>query len=142
VSDSVTTATRGVTSLRSCALLLTVALVLVIAIIAAVNTSWHGLPGLAAAGIAGVLVAIGMYAALGITGLGASKNKVEYALGSQLVRLAVPLAGGLWLQEAFPVLGKAGVLACVLAIYLPTLVVETILAVRMIGGMPRGVRHG
>lgn len=133
MSDSVTTATRGGTSLRSCALLLGVVLLLVTAIVASVNAGWYGTPGVVSAVIASALVAVGMFTALWITSLGVGKTSVQYALGSQLVRLFVPLAGGMWLQEAFPELGKAGVFLSVLAIYLPTLLVETVMAVRMIG---------
>lgn len=142
MSELATTPTRGLSNLRSCALLLAVALLLATGVMAAVNFGWYGLPGLVAAVIAGGVVAIGMFAALGITRLGAGKNGVQFALGAQLVRLLVPLAGGMWLQEAFPALGKAGVFLCVLAIYLPMLLVETVLAVRMISGAPKGVRHG
>lgn len=149
MNDSVTTATRGGTNLRSCALLLTVALVAVTGIMATVNAGWYGTPGLVAALIAGGLVAFGMYTALWITHLGVGKTAVQFALGSQLVRFLAPLAGGLWLQETFPALSNAGVLQCVVAIYLPTLLVETVLAVRMIGattpklpGAASGVRHG
>lgn len=149
MSDSVTKATQSGISLRSCALLLGLVLLLVTAIMASVNAGWYGLPGLVAALIAGALVASGMFTALWISSLGAGKASVQYALGSQLVRLFVPLAGGMWLQEAFPELGKSGVFLCVLAIYLPTLLVETVLAVRMIGAKTpqspaatSGVLHG
>lgn len=149
MSDSETKATQGGISLRSCALLLGIVLLLVSGIVAGVNAGWYGLPGLVAALIASVLVGCGMFAALWISSLGTGKASVQYALGSQLVRLFVPLAGGMWLQEAFPELGKSGVFLCVLAIYLPTLLVETVLTVRMVGvktpkspGATSGVLHG
>ncbi len=142
VTDLAHTSSNGPGSLRASALLLGLALTVISAIVAAVNFSRYGDAGLVAALTASLLVSTGMFAALWITSLGAGRAVIHYGLGAQLVRLAAPAVGALGLQFAFPALAEAGVFGCVLAIYLPALLIETWLAVRMLNQAAGRVRHG
>jgi hypothetical protein len=147
VSDSVKSSERSLTSLRSCALLMLVVLVMLTSLASAINGYRFGSPGVIAAIVAGVTVSSGMVAALWLSSLARrDRRALQYGLASQLVRLGLPLAGALVLEQMVPQLAVAGLFGCVLGIYLPALLVETWLAVRMIGPGPalakREVCHG
>jgi hypothetical protein len=127
-------ARRSFSSLRSCALLMMVCLVVLTGIAAAINRSLHPAAGLTAALVAGALVSAGMMAALWITSFAQKdRSAIQYGLAGQLLRLALPVAGALVLERVSPELAQAKLFGCVMGIYLPALVVETLLAVRMLG---------
>ncbi|MDZ4783941.1 MAG: hypothetical protein SGJ19_27145 [Planctomycetia bacterium] len=121
-----------------------VALVVFTAIAALVNGNRFAAPGVNAALAAGLLVAVGMFAALWISNLAQrDRQAIHYGLAAQLVRLAFPLIGAIALERLNPALAEARFFGCVLGIYLPALLVETWLAVRMISPTnPSEVRHG
>ncbi len=143
MSDPATSPTRSLTSLRSCALLMLAALVLLTSLAASINGYRFAAPGVIAALVAGAIVSSGMLAALWLSSFAQrDRRALQYGLASQLVRLGIPLAGAIVLEQLFPGLAAAGLLGCVLCIYLPALLVETWLAVRMIGSPVREVCHG
>jgi hypothetical protein len=143
VSDPALSARRSFSSLRSCALLMMVFLVAVTAAVAATNRHWRGDDGLVAALAAGGLVSVGMMLALWVTSFAQrDRGAIQYGLGAQLVRLALPAVGALVFQWWSPAMAEAKLFGCVLAIYLPALLVETCLAVRMLGNSPAEVCHG
>lgn len=142
MNESKSKAARDLNSLPWCALWLCVALVLVTGVVAAINGARVGSDGVAAALVAGALVGAGMLVALFFTA-SAGRGAVAGSLLSQIVRLGAPLAGGFLLQRAGGRLADAGIFGCVLAIYLPLLVVETWLAVRLLAARQRnGAAHG
>ena len=144
MTESALQPTRGLSSLRSCALLMAIALAAFTAIAALVNGSRFAAAGVNAALVAGLLVSAGMFAALWISNLAQRDRKaIHYGLAAQLVRLACPLIGAFAVEALNPTLADARLFGCVLGIYLPALLVETWLAVRMISPTnPSEVRHG
>jgi hypothetical protein len=111
-----------------------VCLVLLTGVTAAVNRSLHPAFGLTAGLVAGALVSAGMMAALWITSFAQKdRSAIQYGLAGQLLRLALPVVGAMVLERVSPELAEAKLFGCVLGIYLPALVVETLLAVRMLG---------
>jgi len=85
-----------------------------------------------------------MFAALWLSGMAQrDRRAIHYGLAAQLVRLACPLIGVFAWECLNPALAHARLFACVLGIYLPALLIETWLAVRMISPTKRSeVRHG
>jgi hypothetical protein len=144
VTESALQPTRGLSSLRSCALLMAVALVVFTAIASLVNGNRYGATGVNAALVAGLLVSLGMFAALWISNLAQrDRSAIHYGLAAQLVRLACPLIGAFAVEWLVPALAEARLFGCVLGIYLPSLLIETCLAVRLISPTnPSEVRHG
>jgi len=121
-----------------------VSLAALTAIAAIINGRLSGAAGAGAALVAGALVSVGMFAALWFSGLAQrDRRAIHLSLAAQLVRLGCPLVGVLALQWSYPSLADASLFGCVLGIYLPALLIETILAVRMISSAPkREVCHG
>lgn len=144
MTDTAFQPSRGLTSLRSCALLMAAALAVFTAIAAFVNGNRFAAAGVNAALIAGLLVAVGMFAALWLSSLAqCDRRAIHYGLAAQLARLGFPAIGAFALQGLDPSLAEASLFACVLGIYLPALLVETILAVRMISPTSSSeARHG
>lgn len=124
-----------------------VVLAMLTSLAAAINGYRFAVPGVIAALVAGGIVSAGMLTALWLSAFSQrDRRALQYGLASQLVRLGLPLAGALVLERFFPQLALASLFGCVLGIYLPALLVETWLAVRMITPGPalakREVCHG
>lgn len=92
----------------------------------------HGAWGVRAAGVAASLCWFGCSMALMCTVVFHRVNPVVGVLGAMFFRLGVPLVLGLVLQHNHPDLAQAGVFGTILVYYLLSLVVETILSVRLI----------
>jgi hypothetical protein len=97
-----------------------------------------GIDGLLAAAVAAVVCWLGAFIALVITGvLRGTPQAVSGILAATLFRMGVPLAAGLLLSSFGGPLAKAGVFGMVVGYYLLTLVVETLLSLRLIMPAPK-----
>lgn len=93
----------------------------------------HGVPGVAAVGVAFLLCFISAALALVVTGNSlSSTNAGPGLLLSILLRTGTPLLGGFLLASSVSPLASAGILGIVLLYYLVALVLETMISVLMI----------
>ncbi len=119
-------------TLRSCAVLVVVLLLIGPAIVYPAWTS-HGQAGLVAALIAGAVCLLAGIAALAITGLTRNTpNALNGILASILFRTMIPLGAAVVLSESNRSLAEAGIFGLFVWFYLLTLVVETLLSVRLV----------
>jgi hypothetical protein len=88
--------------------------------------------GVAAAGVAAVVCWVGCTLALACSALLQRTQPVAGVLGGMFFRLGVPLVLGLALQYNHAELARAGVFGTILVYYFLSLVVETILSIRLI----------
>lgn len=120
--------------------LLGLAVLVVFPLAAYVAYSWHGTTGILAAAVAALLCWVGSTAALLLTALLRGPNQAAGALlGGMFFRMGVPLLGGLLMHTNVPTLSEANVFGLVLVFYLVTLVVETCLALPLVGGNGQGL---
>lgn len=81
---------------------------------------------------------LGAFIALVITGvLRGTPQAINGILGATLFRMGIPLAAGFLLSSSSEALAKAGVFGMVVCYYLLTLVVETLLSLRLIQPAPK-----
>jgi len=111
---------------------LTLALVIAYPAYAAFGYFRFGVNGIVAASVAGAICWIGAAAALLCT---VWKQRLAGLFLGMIFRMGLPLVAGLILHSNVPELARAGIFGFVLCYYFLALVVETLLAVRMI---PRG----
>jgi hypothetical protein len=90
-------------------------------------------PGVAAASVAAAVCWLGATLALVVASHYQKRAPLTGLLLGMLFRMGFPLVAGLTLQETVPALAEAGIFGFVLAFYFLTLVVETLLSVRMVG---------
>ena len=115
-------------------LVLTTALLVVFPAFAYVGFSRSGLNGLASAAVAGTVCWLSGLASLLLIGLFRGAQAVVSAMLMGMVfRTGVPLAVGLILAQQGGQLARAGVFGMILGYYLVTLVVDTLLSVRLVG---------
>ena len=95
----------------------------------------YGVAGIWTAAVAGVVCLAGAAAALGLTAFfGNGKQAVNGLLGGMIFRAGIPLGFGLLMQKRVGILDEGNILGMVLAYYLFTLVVETLLSLKLIDG--------
>ncbi|MAG93603.1 MAG: hypothetical protein CMJ48_07620 [Planctomycetaceae bacterium] len=119
-------------TLGSCAILVLVLLVISPAI-AYPAWSAHGQTGLIAASLAGLVCLLAGIAALAVTGLTQNTpNALNGLLASILFRTMIPLGAVFALSKSNRSLAEAGIFSLFVCFYLLTLVVETLLSVRLV----------
>jgi hypothetical protein len=125
--------TGSLTSLlAACAVLFAVLAPLAIAM-ACFAYSRSGTIGIVAAAIAGGICWVSASLALVAAFLGQRwNNPIAGILGGTLLRLGLPLAGGLAIQQTQPALAQAGCFTMILGLYLVALVVETALSLKFV----------
>jgi len=104
--------------------------------------SIHGIPGVEAAAIGVVTCGLSSLSALIVAGrLRGTPFAVAAQLGGSLLRMLPPLVVVLLLQPRLPLVAAAGLFGCTLASFLFSLLVETVLLVRLVrspsGANPR-----
>ena len=113
--------------------LLTVVLLAAYPLFAWFGYSQHGADGLLAAAVAGIVCWFGGIAALVLTtSVRSPEGAVSGTLLGMLFRMGFPLAAGVMLDRSGGALAAAGVLGMILLYYLLTLVVETLLSLRLV----------
>ena len=122
--------------IRSCVMAIAV-LLLVVALVSSVvgyfGFQRHGSAGLMAACVAGFLCFAASSAALVVTAMSSGTvNALSGTLLGIILRTAVPFLVSILLMQASRPLADAGLLGMVLINYLVVLVVETVLAVRIV----------
>jgi hypothetical protein len=118
--------------LGACAVLFVVLAPLAIAIACFAYTR-SGTIGIVAAAIAGSLCWVSASLALVAAFFGQRwNNPIAGILGGTLLRLGLPLAGGLAIQQTQPALDQAGCFTMILGLYLVALVVETALSLKFV----------
>lgn len=118
---------------------LTAATVVALPVFAWAGYAWHGPPGIYAAGTAAGVCWAGALVALVLTAaLRGPKRAVSGVLLGMLFRMGVPLVAGILLDRQGGPLAKAGVFGMIVGFYFVTLLVETLLALRLV--KPRGKR--
>jgi hypothetical protein len=101
--------------------------------LAAYQYARHGIPGVEAAAIALATCGLSSLSALIIAGrLRGTPFAVAAQLGGSLLRTMPPLAVVLILQRLVPGLAAAGLFGCMLASFLFSLLIETVLLVRLV----------
>lgn len=107
--------------------------VVVFPLVAWVSWGRSGQDGVLAAGVAAGVCLVASMAALWVThAFAGTPQAIAGALGSILLRTAVPLGVTFVLVSASPVLAKAGLFGLTVVFYLLTLAGETLLAVRLV----------
>jgi hypothetical protein len=100
----------------------------------------HGIAGIEAAAIAVVTCGLSSLSALILAGrLRGTPYAVAGQLGGSLLRMLPPLVVVLLLQPRWPLVAAAGLFSCTVACFLFTLLVETVLLVRLVRS-PLGTR--
>lgn len=118
--------------LSSCALLSLVVL-LVLPLGAWYNGTRHGAMGIVAALVGAAVCWVGAMAALVVaTKPRRAHDQLTAVFLGMLLRTGFPLLGAFVLTAASRELADAGVFACILMFYLPTLCAETYLSVRLL----------
>jgi hypothetical protein len=103
--------------------------------------SQHGWPGICAGAIAVGIVWTSAAGALAINVLLAgTPQAVNGQMGGILLKTMLPLAMGMLLQQNIPWLREANVFGMMVPAYLVSLVVVTILLVRLVGFVQPGVK--
>jgi hypothetical protein len=93
----------------------------------------HGIAGIEAAAIAALTCGLSSLGALIVAGrLRGTPYAVAGQLGGSLFRILPPLVVVLLLQPRLPLVTAAGLFGCTVACFLLTLLVETVLLVRLV----------
>jgi hypothetical protein len=100
---------------------------------AVVGYALYNGPGVSAAAVAALVCWCGALMALMATALLAQQAPVGSMLLGMMFRMGMPLVAAIALHNGAPQLARVGITGFILAYYLPTLALETLLAVRMIG---------
>lgn len=119
-------------SLRAGWVWFTLAVAVLISLLGLYASRQHGATGWIAALSAGVLCWVAGMCALAIVSRSRGPNAVSALLLAMLIRLGGPMAVGLMVDSSGGPLAQSGFFGLVVASYLVTLVVETLLMVRMI----------
>lgn len=120
--------------------LMTVVFAITFAITATSGHSAYGMNGVAAAGVACAVCWVGSAIALGCIVVLRQPLLVVQAVGlGMLARMGLALGAGIILTSAGGPLAEAGVFGMIVAFYLVGLVIETGLAVRLIGAPWQGM---
>jgi hypothetical protein len=93
-----------------------------------------GVDGILAAALAGVICWVGAAGALAVASLFRQSQQAASALMlGMLFRMGLPLAAVAWLMTQGGWLAEAGVVGMILIYYLVSLIVETVLSLRLVG---------
>jgi hypothetical protein len=112
--------------------ILTAALVVAFPLFALYGHYRHGGWGLVAAAVAAVICWVSCSLALACVAILQPTQPVAGVLGSMIFRMGIPMVSGLVLQHHHAELSEAGIFGTILLYYLLSLVVETLLSVRLI----------
>ena len=116
---------------------LTAALAVAFPLFALYGHHRHGSWGVVAAMVAATICWVSCSLALACVALFQRTQPVAGILGSMLFRMGIPLILGVALQHNHEQLAAAGIFGTVLLYYLLSLVVETLLSVRLIPSSPQ-----
>ncbi len=95
----------------------------------------HGLAGVAAAAVAAVVCLAAGFIAITFLALFRDPQQSVNGVGlAMLFRMAIPMAVGFFLTKLNGPLAEAGVFGMIVGFYLVGLLVETLLAVRLVNG--------
>lgn len=120
--------------------LLTLALLLVLPLFAWYGFRAHGTVGVTTAMIAAFVCWVGALPSLfGLALTRGTPAAVQAMLFGMLFRTAIPLGAGFVLQQLGGELARAGVFGMILCYYLWTLLIETLVSVRLVGGAQQTV---
>jgi len=96
---------------------------------------FHGLSGVSAAVVAGLVCWVAGLVALATVAVLNKPQQVVHAVAmGMLLRMVIPMAAGMLLVKASAPLAEAGVFGMIVGFYLIGLVVETYLAVQLVAG--------
>ena len=122
-------------SWRSCLALLVVVL-LFLPLFIWYGYSYYGSPGIQAACLAAAVCLLSAEAALFLAGLfKGTAHAVSATLAGMFLRTGIPLFAGITFDKAGGPVAEAGLFGMILVYYLITLLVESVLAVQMLGGL-------
>lgn len=131
-SSSISSEPLPVRQLAVSVAILTVALAAAYPLFAAYGYHRHGTWGVVAASVAGLICWASCSLALACVALLQRTQPIAGILGSMIFRMGVPLVFGIALQQGHDQLAAAGIFGTVLLYYLLSLVVETLLSLRLI----------
>jgi hypothetical protein len=128
-------------TLASACAMLCAAVALGGSILGAYQYAEHGIAGVEAVTIATIACGLSSLFSLIVAGrLRGTPYAVAGQLGGMLVRMAPPLVVVLMLQPRLPLISAAGLFGCTVACFLFTLLVETVLLVRLVRSGAGGER--